>query len=62
MPVIERSDERRLRRMEWLMVSKAEDRSRRMSMVNWSESEASRTSLVIFIRAVSVLCFVRNPD
>lgn len=57
-----RSDDRRLRRMEWLIVSKAADRSKKRRIVSWLESEASRRSLVIFKSAVSVLCFLRNPD
>lgn len=61
-PVMWRSDDRRLRRMVWLIVSKAADRSRRSRTVSWLESEASRRSLVIFHGAVSVLCFLRNAD
>lgn len=51
--VMWRSDDRWLRRMEWLIVSKAADRSRRR-IISWLESESSRRSLVIFNSAVSV--------
>ena len=54
-PVMLRVEERRERRMGWLMVSKAAVRSRRMRMVSWLESEARRRSLRILRRAVSVL-------
>ena len=47
--------ERRLRRMEWEIVSKAAERSRRMSRLIWPESAAMRRSFVILMRAVSVL-------
>ena len=42
--------------------SNAAVRSRRMRMLRLPESEERRRSLVILRRAVSVLCFVRNPD
>ena len=54
-----RSSDRRLRRMLWEMVSKAAERSRRISVVMEPESAAMRRSLVILIRAVSVLWWVR---
>ena len=60
MPVMWREDSRRESRMEWLMVSKAAVRSRRMRMVRCPESEERRRSLVTFRRAVSVLCFERK--
>ena len=60
-PVMLREDSRRERRMEWLMVSKAAVRSRRMRIVRCPESE-ERRSLVILRRAVYVLCCERNPD
>ena len=57
-PVRARS-ERRFRRMAWEMVSKAAERSRRMSRLMWPESAAIRRSFVILMRAVSVLwCFL----
>ena len=49
-------------RMEWLMVSKAVLRSRRMRMVRRPKSAERSRSFVIFSRAVSVLCFERKPD
>ena len=55
-------DSRRDSRMVWLMVLNAAVRSRRMRMLRLPESEERRRSLVILRRAVSVLCFVRNPD
>lgn len=53
---------RRDRRMEWLMVSNAAVRSRRMRILRLPESEERRRSLVTFSRAVSVLCLERKPD
>ena len=61
-PVMPREYWRRERRMEWLMVSKAALRSRRMRIVRRPESAERSRSLVIFSRAVSVLCFERKPD
>ena len=55
-PVIPREDSRRVRRMEWLMVSKAALRSRRMRMLREPVSEERRRSFVTLRRAVSVLC------
>ena len=49
-------------RMEWLIVSKAALRSRRMRIEREPESAESRRSLVTLRRAVSVLCFELNPD
>ena len=49
-------------RVEWLMVSNAADRSRRMRIEREPESAESRRSLVTLRRAVSVLCIERNPD
>ena len=60
-PVILREDSRRERR-EWLMVSNAAVRSRRMRMLRWPESEERRRSLVALRRADSVLCCERKPD
>ena len=60
--VMLRRDFRRESRMVWLMVSKAAVRSRRMRMESKPESEERRRSFVILRRAVSVLCWVRNPD
>ena len=54
-------DFRRLRRMEWLTVSKAALRSRRRRMVREPESK-SRRSFVTLISAVSVLWWVLKPD
>ena len=62
MPVKPREDWRRVMRMEWLIVSKAALRSRRMRMVRKPLSADMRISLVTFIRAVSVLCNDRKPD
>lgn len=53
---------RRERRMEWLMVSNAALRSRRMRMVRKPESAERSISFVTFSRAVSVLCLERKPD
>lgn len=50
------------RRMEWEIVSKAALRSRRMRIDRSLESAAIRRSLVILIRAVSVLWWGWNPD
>lgn len=54
-PVMLRDDSRRVRRIEWLMVSNAALRSRRMSMLREPVSEERRRSLVTLRRAVSVL-------
>ena len=48
--------------MVWLMVSKAAERSRRMRMLSWPESEERSRSLVTLRRADSVLCCERKPD
>ena len=48
-------DFRRESRMEWLIVSKAAVRSRRMRIESRPESEERRRSLVTLRRAVSVL-------
>lgn len=48
-------DSNRLRRMEWLTVSKAALRSRRRRMVREPESEERSRSLVTLRSAVSVL-------
>ena len=61
-PVIPREYWRREMRIEWLMVSKAALRSRRMRMVRRPESAERGRSFVIFSRAVSVLCLERKPD
>ena len=53
------SSERWERRMVWETVSKAAERSRRMRMVTRPLSAAIRRSLVILIRAVSVLYDLR---
>lgn len=45
---------RRCSRMEWLMVSKAAERSSRRRMEREPESEASRRSFVTLSSAVSV--------
>ena len=50
------------RRMGCEMVSKAALRSRRMRMESEPESAAVKRSLVILIRAVSVLWPGRKPD
>lgn len=47
---------RRKGRLEWLIVSKAGLRSRRMRIVMRQESAARNMSLVIFRRAVSEYC------
>ena len=57
-----REDSRRVRRMVWLMVSKAALRSSRMSMLREWVSEERRRSLVTLSRAVSVLWWDLKPD
>ena len=57
-----RVDWRQEMRMEWLTVSKAALRSRRMRILREPVSEGSRRSLVTLRRAVSVLCLERKPD
>uniref|UniRef100_A0A0E9WE46 Uncharacterized protein n=1 Tax=Anguilla anguilla TaxID=7936 RepID=A0A0E9WE46_ANGAN len=47
--------DRRVRRMLWLTVSKAAERSRRMSILYAPESEDRRRSFTTLVRAVSVL-------
>ena len=61
-PVMLMRDSRRVRRMEWLMESKAAVRSSRMRMLRWPVSADRRRLLLILMRAVSVLCCERNPD
>ena len=61
-PVLPSEDWRREMRMEWLIVSKAALRSRRMRMEREPESTKRRMSFVTFKRAVSVLCLERKPD
>ena len=56
------SSERWVRRMEWYTVSKAAERSRRMRMEMRPLSAALRRSVVILMRAVSVLCRILKPD
>ena len=55
-------DFKRDSRMEWLIVSKAAVRSRRMRMDSRPESEERRRSLVTLRSAVSVLWWVQNLD
>lgn len=50
------------RGMVWEMVPKAAGVSRRMNNVIWSESAAVSASLVISIRAVTVMWCALNPD
>ena len=57
-----RAEWRREMSMEWLMVSKAALRSRRMRMEREPESAERRMSLVTLRRAVSVLWSERKPD
>ena len=57
-PVMWREDSKQIRRMEWLMVSKAALRSRRIRMLREGSSEESRRSFETFILPMLLFTFM----